>query len=307
MDQHYIYVYTNKLNGHQYVGQTNNIEKRKSGHKSDSFNPNSHSYNYPLHNAIRKYGIENFNFEIIETVNSQEKANEREIYWIEKKKSHISYGGYNILWGGDGHKRGKVPWEELLDRGKVFTAEEILTIQQALVEGAVYNDLIEQYKPRLTRTFLSNLNHGTNYKNPNLDYPLKKDFSGEKGNFSKEEIAIIKQEIKDGIVYSEICKRHGIASLGFISMINTGKYYYDKNETYPLIKKGCADKDWIIPCIKDILFSSKSLKAIAEDYSKAESTIKKLGQGRANKQPNFIYPLRSNLEENQKIFKAMYS
>lgn len=26
---YYIYCYTNKINGHQYVGQTNNIDRRK--------------------------------------------------------------------------------------------------------------------------------------------------------------------------------------------------------------------------------------------------------------------------------------
>ena len=40
----FIYIYTNKINGHQYVGQTNDIQKRFNGHKSDSYNKNSHSY-----------------------------------------------------------------------------------------------------------------------------------------------------------------------------------------------------------------------------------------------------------------------
>ena len=64
-------------------------------------------------------------------------------------------------------------------KAEPMTPEEIVDIQNQLIQGALYNDLIEQYKPRLTRTFLSNLNHGVNYKNPKLSYPLKKDFSGE--------------------------------------------------------------------------------------------------------------------------------
>lgn len=272
----YIYIYTNKLNGHQYIGQTNNIQKRYNGHKSDSFNPNSHSYNYPLHNAIRKYGLNNFSFEIIETVETPEQANEREEYWIKEKKSHVSEGGYNITFGGDGHSVEKLPWEELVERGKVFSGEEILDIQNRLIKGEKYDDIMKYYAPRLTRTFLSNINHGTNYKNPNLTYPLKTDFSGE-GAFSKNEIAEIKQEIKSGMKYSEIQAKHGIKSAGFISMINSGKYYFDPNETYPLIVKGCADKSWINNCLYDIIYSDLSLAKIAEKYGKAESTIKKLG------------------------------
>lgn len=298
----YIYVYTNKINGHQYIGQTNNLQKRYNGHKSDSFNTNSHSYNYPLHAAIRKYGIENFAFEVIEEVATEEEANEKERYWIKEKRTHVSEGGYNITFGGDGCQKGKIPWEELLNKGKVFSGEEILDIQQRLVNGEKYDDIISFYSPRLTRTFLSNLNNGVNYKNPNFIYPLKKDFSGE-GQFSKEEISEIKKEIKSGMKYSEIQVKHNIKSAGFISMINSGKYYFDSKEKYPLIVKGCADKTWIRDCLYDIIYSDLSLVKIAKKYDKAESTIKKLGQGRANKQDYLIYPIRSHLEQNREIFK----
>lgn len=299
----YIYLYTNKNNQHKYVGQTNSLRKRFKGHKSDSYNPNSHSYNYPLHSAIRKYGLESFDFTVLEEVETREEANEREKYWIKTLNTHVSQGGYNITWGGEGNNKDPLTWEQLLEKGKVFTSAEIEDIQQRLVNGEVYNDIIEYYSPRLTRTFLSNLNHGTNYKNPNLSYPLKTNFSGEKGQFSKEEIAEIKQEIKAGLTYKTICEKHHIASQGFISMINTGKYYFDPNENYPLKLKGCADKSWINACIYDILFSPLSLIKIAEKYSKSEATIKKLSRGLSNKQPNLIYPLRNNLEINQKIFK----
>lgn len=301
----FIYVYTNKINGHQYVGQTNNLQKRFNGHKSDSYNQNSHSYNYPLHNAIRKYGIENFTFEVIESNLTQEEADEKEKYWIKEKKSHVSQGGYNITFGGDGHSTEKLSWEELKERGKIFSGKEIEDIQQKLINGEKYNDIIAFYAPRLSASFLSNINNGWNYKNPNLSYPLKKDFSGE-GRFTKEEIKQIKEDIKSGKTYSEIQKKWNIKSAGFLSMINSGKSYFDPNEKYPLIIKGCADKSWILPCLKDIIFSSDSLVKIAQKYGKAESTIKKLGQGRANKQEYLIYPIRSNLEKNREIFTKYF-
>ena len=304
-DKKFIYVYTNNINGHEYVGQTNNIQLRFNGHKSDSYNKNSHNYNYPLHVAIRKYGLENFTFQVLESDLTQEQANEREIYWIKKRRSHIKDGGYNISLGGDGYSREKLTWEELKEKGKLFTGEEIELIQQKLIKGEKYDDIIEYFSPRLTKTFLSNINRGTNYKNPKLDYPLKKDFSGE-GRFSKEEIKQIKEDIKSGINYSDIAKKWNIKSKGFISMVNTGKYYYDPTETYPLLLKGCADKSWIRGCLKDIIFSSDSLVKIAKKYNKAESTIKKLGQGRANKQDYLIYPLRSHREENKEIFNKYF-
>ena len=89
-------------------------------------------------------------------------------------------------------------------------------------------------------------------------------------------------------------------------MINSGKYYFDPNEKYPLIVKGCADKSWIIPCLKDTIFSSDSLSQIAKKYNKADSTIKKLSQGKANKQKYLIYPIRSNIEQNKEIFNKYF-
>ena len=301
----YIYVYTNKINGHKYVGQTNDLRKRYNGHKSDSYNKNSHSYNYPLSCAIRKYGLENFIFEKIEEVETQEEANEREIYWIEKLESHISKDGYNITFGGQQGLKPKMTWEELKDCGKIFSGKEIEDIQNRLIKGEKYDDIINFYAPRLQRSFLSNINQGVNYRNPNLDYPLKKDFQGE-GRFSKQEIQEIKEEIKQGVIYSEIAKKHNIKSQGFLSMVNSGKYYFDPNETYPLKLKGCADKSWVRNCLYDLIFSSDSIVKIAEKYGKCESTVKKLGQGRANKQEYLIYPIRSHLQENQEIFKKYF-
>lgn len=61
----YIYCYTNKINGHKYVGQTNNIERRKREHLSDANNPNSKEYNYLFHKKLREYGEDNFIFSIL--------------------------------------------------------------------------------------------------------------------------------------------------------------------------------------------------------------------------------------------------
>lgn len=41
----YIYCYTNKINGHQYVGQTNNVERRKREHRSCANNIESKQQN----------------------------------------------------------------------------------------------------------------------------------------------------------------------------------------------------------------------------------------------------------------------
>ena len=60
-----IYKITNKVNNHSYIGQSVNIENRWVDEKSRAFNPNSESYTSTLSKAFRKYGVDNFIFEII--------------------------------------------------------------------------------------------------------------------------------------------------------------------------------------------------------------------------------------------------
>ena len=79
-----IYCYTNLINGKKYVGQTINPEKRYNQHKSSAFNEKDKDYNTPLHRAFRKYGYNNFNYEIILSTSSLDILNELEIYFIDK-------------------------------------------------------------------------------------------------------------------------------------------------------------------------------------------------------------------------------
>ena len=65
-----IYKITNKVNNKVYIGQSIHVLYRWGQHQRNAFNPNTHTYNYPLYRAIRKYGIENFQFEVLEEVSS---------------------------------------------------------------------------------------------------------------------------------------------------------------------------------------------------------------------------------------------
>lgn len=108
----YIYKITNLVNGKCYIGQTSqNIRKRWRDHINTSNEKNSNYYNYPLYKAFRKYGINNFKFEIIEECNVNE-LNEKEIFYIEEFNSYKD--GYNQTLGGGGHKTFDVPIEDII-------------------------------------------------------------------------------------------------------------------------------------------------------------------------------------------------
>jgi hypothetical protein len=58
-----------------------------------------------FHNALRYFGIENFEFSVIDTAQSIEELNEKEIYWIDYYKSTNKKYGYNLDSGGNNSKK----------------------------------------------------------------------------------------------------------------------------------------------------------------------------------------------------------
>lgn len=105
-----IYKIENLVNQHKYIGQSIDIEKRWQQEKRRAFMPEAHEYEYPLSKAIRKYGLENFSFEVIEEC-SRADLNSRERYWITFYNSY--FDGYNQTLGGDSTTGGQ-PKEKII-------------------------------------------------------------------------------------------------------------------------------------------------------------------------------------------------
>lgn len=90
-----IYCVTNKINNKKYIGQTTtSVSRRKSSHLCHA-NNDSEIY---FHRAIKKHGIGNFKWEIIDKAYDVDDLNEREIKWIKYYDSF--YNGYNTSIGG---------------------------------------------------------------------------------------------------------------------------------------------------------------------------------------------------------------
>lgn len=95
-----IYKITNLVNKKIYVGiTTTSIGRRISSYKS-TVKSNKESPQRII-NAMRKYGFNNFKFEILETVFSREELKKKEIEYINFYKSTDVNTGYNISLGGD--------------------------------------------------------------------------------------------------------------------------------------------------------------------------------------------------------------
>ena len=100
-----IYQIKNKINGKSYIGQSKDIYNRWKQHKLViSDNCNSIMKEYPFYQALKKYGIENFDFSILEECSTEE-LDKKEKYWINKLNTYINSinsNGYNLTIGGQG-------------------------------------------------------------------------------------------------------------------------------------------------------------------------------------------------------------
>ena len=299
----YIYKFTNKINGKIYIGQTNNPEQRKRGHKSTAYNKKAHDYTNAFHNAIRKYGWDNFDFEILEEINDsfgREYLNQREKFFISYYNSLVGRNGYNIREGGEGNIPEPKTFEERVACSKVLTLEEVVDIQTMLSSGYALFEIREKY-PKLSKSFLSNINTGLNFYNEKLEYPLGKN----KTRFSRQTQDEIIDEIKQNIPYSVIQKKYDL-SPGYISMINSGQKWYRKDESYPLALKDCANVKFGRQSKYALLFTELSMNQLAKKYKKSKATFTAINVGRNRRDNRFKYPLRKYKEENQKIWNTLF-
>lgn len=98
-DTYCVYCHTNKVNGKKYIGITRLKLEQRCGW--------GHGYNSQhFGRAIKKYGWQNFEHEILESNLDYEEAKEKERFYITKYKTLESAHGYNVAFGAGGGFKG---------------------------------------------------------------------------------------------------------------------------------------------------------------------------------------------------------
>lgn len=160
-----IYCYTNLINGKKYIGQTINPNQRYNAHKSSAFNPKDPEYDSVIHRAFRKYGYENFKYEILAEAETIDELNGLEIYYIAHYNTQIP-NGYNVKSGGNNGSF--IPNEET--REKMMWAkgslseEEVIALRKAYANHEsptkIYN---EKYADKMHYNSFLNIWTGQRY------------------------------------------------------------------------------------------------------------------------------------------------
>lgn len=187
-----IYKITNKLNNKVYVGQSNNIERRFAEHKHKR-----NGVNFPIGLAIRKYGKENFAFEILEEC-SLEDLNKKEAYWIKKLNAYTE--GYNCNIGGDFGQTGSQNGNSKLSE------EEVILIRTAYNNRENQREVYEKYfAEKISFLYFQRIWQGTTwghimpevFTKENKEYYIYHNSRGQNGinaGFSDEEVLKLRTE-----------------------------------------------------------------------------------------------------------------
>ena len=287
-----IYIIRNTINDKVYIGQSTNTYTRWKGHKTAAKTGHYKGSNI-LYRAMKKLGIENFYYEILE--HQIPNYNEREKYWIEFYNSQAP-NGYNLTEGGM-----QYPNYRGIDNPRA-----------AIHDVSFLNEVIEELKkPNLRLTEIAEkyclpvntvhgINSGETYHNDELEYPIRKESIPRK--LTKEDLVGIVNDLilPSDFTIKEIAKKYH-TSEPTINCINIGATHKDIRPEVPRpIRKGysvskCLTVKQVDEIIKLILNTSKSYHSIAKQYNVDHRVIINIKNGvKRYKRPNLTYPLRPN-------------
>lgn len=213
-----VYMFENKINHHKYIGASKHIEKRYKEHLRDM--ENNTQKQKTLYKAFKKYGLDNFEFSIIEECLPGDRF-KREKYWIDYYNTYED--GYNETRGGEGldgapkAKGDNHPNSVISEATAKKIISELATTRLPFSEIAKkYScsvDIVKDINGGKTHTYLHN--YGTNIREKNS---IKRNSSFEK--LSIEEVyQIIHLLGTTSLNYTQIGKMFSV-SQQTISRIN---------------------------------------------------------------------------------------
>ena len=234
-----IYMVINLINNKKYIGQSKNIKKRfQSHHLVDYKNPNNCNYNTKFYQAIRKYGIENFQVEILQLCDEEDMDN-LEIYYI--KKFDTFKNGYNSTEGGqfwspnvhsleaelkrkETREKNKSLMSENHPRAKL-TNQQVWDIRQRYIDGEpiknIYQDFKELYPNQQT---FNRIVLGKTYVSVG-NIPNKEQIRHTNARLTDVQVKEIRNSYKKGIIsYKELGEKYNLSDSAIAAIV--------KRETY---------------------------------------------------------------------------
>lgn len=195
-----IYKITNLISNQIYVGQSIDILCRWRHHKTDAFKNDQQYQNNPLYKDIRRYGLNNFLFEIIEECRVNE-LNDKQKYWISYYNSYNN--GYNRTQGGQDASHANKMTDQMFNN---IIHDLQTTLDNSEIIGKKYG-----ISGRIVRA----INSGASWRKDYLNYPIRESLieiqrKQKKEQEQKNKLLNADQVAKLHVAQVEKIRMHGI-------------------------------------------------------------------------------------------------
>ena len=219
-----IYKYQNKINSKCYIGQSINLEQRKYAHKSSAFNEKAKDYDSQFHKAIRKYGLDNFDYEVIAEISpeeySREFLNSLEEYFIKYYNSYKN--GYNATIGGD-DKVGNSAHKGEANGRALLTQDDVIYIRECYNAHIPFKKVFAEFENKISKRGLQKVWWFDTWKDICPEYHNEENkywhshqakanssevASNNKRAFSEDEVRQMRQEYDNGATPKQIWQKY---------------------------------------------------------------------------------------------------
>lgn len=282
-----IYMYTNKINGMKYVGQTKcRIQKRDWEHWN--------RYNSYIDRALRKYGKDNFSLEILEDNINNENLDEREIYWIAYYDSFNN--GYNLTKGGNGAKT--------FCENKGYQIIKLLKNSEKTMReiGKELNCSIHT---------ISGINQGEIFFQPSEDYPIRKRKITQK--YFQEDLDNVSNLLLNTEYSFQKIADLTNTNFYYVYDVNRGKIKGDYHNIIVPIRKKKYNKtemtEELAYKIIELLQEDLSAEQIAEMVGVPAYTVGEINRGKMAicKKMNETFPIQKKPHRNKESAQKMFA
>lgn len=218
--KYYVYKATNLVNNKIYIGKTRNLGYRKIEHLYKAFKTKHNNY---FHNAIKKYGKENFKWEILLELYDEEDAynKEKEIIALQNKELL-----YNVEEGGGGKRFSNFNSQGIIDSNKKYYAIPGNKERFSIIIKEYFKDEENKIYHK-NRTKEGMLENGAYEK---LSKKAKERWSSEeeRDNESKRKLQFYKDNPETIIKQSMIAKERYKTEKGYSNLDNARKIAVEK-------------------------------------------------------------------------------
>lgn len=232
-----IYRIYNTINNKSYIGQSKNIKKRILYHHLCDFNnPNNCCYENKFYQAIRKYGLDNFEVEIL-VLCKEEDLNENEIRLIGKFDSFKN--GYNSTEGGQYLSDNIHSFETELKRQVTreitkalqdenhprarLSNEEVVKIRQRYIDGETCENIQKDYLDYTLGSF-KKIIFGQSYKRVG-NIPPQEERRRTNARFTADQVRYIRNKYQtEKVSHAKLAEEFGVSQATITGIISRRTY-----------------------------------------------------------------------------------